>query len=155
MQRLITEVLTINADKKARLAAGLSSNKVVAILKPEFPKVSKAAVSLAERTDLTGVTFCAKARRIMQERTESRRSENRACPCRWAFRTTQELSAVLNSLKQAEGFETTNAFLLHIVLWYIETHKKGRAATGETVDSSTTNTTTSYTTPEVLSNERL
>jgi len=67
-------------------------------LKPYFPKVNKAVVSIASRPDETGATWTAKATRVLNG-LKPRKSEHRACPCRYSVRTTEALSREFNTCR--------------------------------------------------------
>jgi len=92
-------------------------------LKPYFPKVNKAVVSIASRPDETGATWTAKATRVLNG-IKPRKSENRACPCRYSVRTTEALSREFNTCR---GTTTTQDALTEGIELYI-LNETGRIA---------------------------
>ena len=110
-------------------ASGKTTREIANALKPAFPSISAAAVSLAMRPATTGITFigaCNKLLTVVTGVVRPRR-DNRRCPIRIQARLTKADAEAFNRARRALGHRTVNDALVYALHWYIAEAKK-RAA---------------------------
>lgn len=131
-------------NKEKRESACLSVREVVAALKPQFPRISLAAVSLAERPSESGITYTREAVSALNVLTDAQRprtTDNRQCPIRIQARLTKADSEALNSARRLMGHDTVNDALVYAIHWYIRTaNRKAAAGSSATHDGTTKHT---------------
>lgn len=98
----------------------LTQGELADLLKPAFPLISKAAISLAERTQFTGVQFAASAKNVARAKTGR---VKQACKRVNAKRVTLWLDEdMLAWLKRQPGGENLNALLRQMIRLAMEGH---------------------------------
>ncbi len=91
----------------------LAQGELAELLKPAFPLISKAAISLAERKTLTGVQFTPAAVNAAREKTgRVKRAEKRTHPNRVTLWLDDDMLAWL---KRQPGGENLNALLRQMI----------------------------------------
>ena len=118
----------MNRHRKMRVQAGLSLPQMVDELRNAFPKCSKAALSMAENSDQTGVTLTREADAIYKELCTNA-AENRKCPNRILGRLSDAMKAEFEIARGIMGHATVNEAVVYAVRAYIR-HAKGKAAAG-------------------------
>lgn len=110
-------------------ASGKTTREIASELKPAFPSISAAAVSLAMRPAKTGVTFIGACNKLLSVVTGvvRPRRDNRRCPIRIQARLTKADAAAFNKARKVMGHKTVNDALVYALRWYIAEAKK-RAA---------------------------
>lgn len=106
--------------------SGKSTREIAKQLKPVFPSISAAAVSLALRPAKTGITFtgvCNKLLCVVAGIAFPRR-ENRRCPIRIQARLTKADAAAFNKARKVMGHKTVNDALVYALRWYIAEAKR-------------------------------
>ena len=93
----------------------LTQGELAELLRPAFPLISKAAISLAERTQFTGVQFTAAAKNVARARTGRVKQAGK--------RVTLWLDEdMLAWLKRQPGGENLNALLRQMIRQAMEGH---------------------------------
>lgn len=117
----------MNANRRLRLDANLRIDDVVAQLRARYPRISKAAVSMAENSDATGITYTQSAARDFRAVVGCTR-DNRRCPIRIQCRLTEADRDEFNAAREIMGHDTVNDAVICAIHWYIRTAKKVAAA---------------------------
>lgn len=117
----------MNANRRLRLDANLRIDDVVAQLRTRYPRISKAAVSMAENSDATGITYTQSAARDFRAVVGCTR-DNRRCPIRIQCRLTESDRDEFNAAREIMGHDTVNDAVICAIRWYIRTAKKVAAA---------------------------
>lgn len=117
----------MNANRRLRLDANLRIDDVVAQLRTRYPRISKAAVSMAENSDATGITYTQSAARDFRAVVGCTR-DNRRCPIRIQCRLTEADRDEFNAAREIMGHGTVNDAVICAIHWYIRTAKKVAAA---------------------------
>lgn len=117
----------MNANRRLRLDANLRIDDVVAQLRARYPHISKAAVSMAENSDTTGITYTQSAARDFRAVVGCTR-DNRRCPIRIQCRLTEADRDEFNAAREIMGHDTVNDAVICAIHWYIRTAKKVAAA---------------------------
>lgn len=117
----------MNANRRLRLDANLRIDDVVAQLRARYPRISKAAVSMAENSDATGITYTQSAARDFRAVVGCTR-DNRRCPIRIQCRLTEADRDEFNAAREIMGHDTVNDAVICAIRWYIRTAKKVAAA---------------------------
>lgn len=117
----------MNANRRLRLDAKLRIDDVVAQLRARYPRISKAAVSMAENSDATGITYTQSAARDFRAVVGCTR-DNRRCPIRIQCRLTEADRDEFNAAREIMGHDTVNDAVICAIHWYIRTAKKVAAA---------------------------
>lgn len=88
----------------------------------DYPKHSKAALSLALRSSETGVRLTPKAERIYLEcKGFVRKTENRKKCVRFSARLSDETAAAVMEAMQREGYSTVQALIEALLLDWLKT----------------------------------
>lgn len=104
----------------------LTQGELAELLRPAFPLISKAAISLAERTQFTGVQFTAAAKNVARAQTGRVKQAGKRVN---AKRVTLWLDEdMLAWLKRQPGGENLNALLRQMIRQAME----GQDAASET-----------------------
>lgn len=117
----------MNANRRLRLDANMRIDDVVAQLRARYPRISKAAVSMAENSDATGITYTQSAARDFRAVVGCTR-DNRRCPIRIQCRLTEADRDEFNAAREIMGHDTVNDAVICAIHWYIRTAKKVAAA---------------------------
>lgn len=117
----------MNANRRLRLDANLRIDDVVAQLRARYPRISKAAISMAENSDATGITYTQSAARDFRAVVGCTR-DNRRCPIRIQCRLTEADRDEFNAAREIMGHDTVNDAVICAIHWYIRTAKKVAAA---------------------------
>lgn len=117
----------MNANRRLRLDANLRIDDVVAQLRARYPRISKAAISMAENSDATGITYTQSAARDFRAVVGCTR-DNRRCPIRIQCRLTESDRDEFNAAREIMGHDTVNDAVICAIRWYIRTAKKVAAA---------------------------
>lgn len=117
----------MNANRRLRLDANLRIDDVVAQLRARYPRISKAAVSMAENSDATGITYTQSAARDFRAVVGCTR-DNRRCPIRIQCRLTEADRDEFNRARVIMGHDTVDEAVKCALHWYIRTAKKVAAA---------------------------
>lgn len=117
----------MNANRRLRLDANLRIDDVVAQLRARYPRISKAAVSMVENSDATGITYTQSAARDFRAVVGCTR-DNRRCPIRIQCRLTEADRDEFNAAREIMGHDTVNDAVICAIHWYIRTAKKVAAA---------------------------
>lgn len=104
----------------------MNLNEAVDALRPVYPKVSKPALSLALRSDETGVALAPKAKRILFGQPKPRKKAN-SLRCRVS---DERYAAVRQDMKNL-GMETEQDYLEYILDWFLMNPYKEEAASPE------------------------
>lgn len=102
-----------------RKRAGLSCKELAAKLKGEFPRISSAAICLAEKPHETGVMYTGAARLAVTEACgapEARRPVVRRDTSRVSCWVSESVRDVFNASKSHRGFVTDKAYLEYLIL---------------------------------------
>ena len=107
-------------------ASGKTTREIANELKPAFPSISAAAVSLAMRPAKTGVTFLGVCNKLLAVVTgwKRPRRDNRRCPVRIQARLSKADSEAFNRARRAMGHRTVNDALVCAIRWYIAEAKR-------------------------------
>lgn len=107
-------------------ASGKTTREIASELKPAFPSISAAAVSLAMRPTKTGVTFLGACNKLLSVVTgiARPRRDNRRCPVRIQARLTKADAAAFNKARKVMGHKTVNDALVYALRWYIAEAKR-------------------------------
>lgn len=126
-------------QSEAIKAANISGAELARRMKPAFPAISKAAISLAMRPSETGVTFTPSANKTVAAVTgyARPRQERRRCPVRIQGRITEAQARAFNAARAAMGHTTINDALVYALTQYIAEAKKRAAANSATVRDGT------------------
>lgn len=129
------EVIQVGWQSEAIKEANISGAELARRMKPAFPAISKAAVSLAMRPAETGVTFTPSANKTVAVVTgyARPRQEKRRCPVRIQARVTEAQARAFNAARAAMGHATVNDALVYALMQYIAEAKKKAAANSATV----------------------
>lgn len=117
----------MNRNRKLRLDADMTMAELVLKLRPRYPRMSKACISLAENSDATGITYTRSALKDVETVTGHRR-DNRRCPIRIQCRLTESDRDEFNAAREIMGHDTVNEAVICAIHWYIRTAKKVAAA---------------------------
>lgn len=117
----------MNRNRKLRLDANMTIGELALKLRPRYPRMSKAAISLAENSDATGITYTRSALKDVEAVTGHRR-DNRRCPIRIQCRLTEADRDEFNVARTVMGHDTVNDAVICAIHWYIRTAKKAAAA---------------------------
>lgn len=126
----------MNANRRLRLDANLRIDDVVAQLRTRYPRISKAAVSMAENSDATGITYSQSAARDFRAVVGCTR-DNRRCPIRIQCRLTEADRDEFNRARVIMGHDTVDEAVKCALHWYIRTANKIAAANSATVRDGT------------------
>jgi hypothetical protein len=110
----------------------MTSPEVIKAIQEHYPKYSKAAHSLANRSVETGVRRTVLAERIARGLPPT--SENRRYPCRISCRLPESLYGEFNGAQAMFGYATTQDFLLFIVQAVVKIAKESAPAGGNDTD---------------------
>lgn len=116
----------MNANRRLRLDANLRIDDVVAQLRTRYPRISKAAVSMAENSDATGITYSQSAARDFRAVVGCTR-DNRRCPIRIQCRLTEADRDEFNRARVIMGHATVNeavVFAIKLYIQYAESHER-------------------------------
>ena len=116
----------MNANRRLRLDANLRIDDVVAQLRARYPRISKAAVSMAENSDATGITYTQSAARDFRAVVGCTRY-NRRCPIRIQCRLTEADRDEFNRARVIMGHATVNeavVFAIKLYIQYAESHER-------------------------------
>lgn len=121
----------MNRNRKLRLQAGMTIGELASKMREYYPRMSKAAISLAENSEATGITYTRGARRDVEAVTGYTR-DNRRCPIRIQCRLTEADRDEFNAAREIMGHDTVNEAVICAIHWYIRTAKKVAAAGPDT-----------------------
>lgn len=116
----------MNANRRLRLDANLRIDDVVAQLRTRYPRISKAAVSMAENSDATGITYTQSAARDFRAVVGCTR-DNRRCPIRIQCRLTEADRDEFNRARVIMGHAAVNeavVFAIKLYIQYAESHER-------------------------------
>lgn len=116
----------MNANRRLRLDANLRIDDVVAQLRTRYPRISKAAVSMAENSDATGITYSQSAARDFRAVVGCTR-DNRRCPIRIQCRLTEADRDEFNRARVIMGHATVNeavVFAIKLYIQHAESHER-------------------------------
>lgn len=99
----------------------MTRTEIIELIRVKFPKFTKQALSLALRTDETGVMLCPKAKDIYDAAMERRRQypENRKNPFRIYGRLPEALGAKIKEKLAQKGI-TMQDLLLDLLTKWVE-----------------------------------
>lgn len=96
---------------------GLSCREWAAVLKEEFPAANAAGVSLAERSDESGITYTHDAQQYIKSRFGiKKKTEHRKDSAHLSVWFSEKLMEGLTMAKEKRGFNTIKAYIEHLVM---------------------------------------
>ena len=119
--------------QQARKVAGLSTTDAAEKLRRIYPKASRAGVSMAERPDMTGITFTTGAREILDDaysNAGAARVDRRKDRARVSCHLSDADRAAFNAGKAARGCITDREYIEYLIHADQQAIKEGAAMLG-------------------------
>lgn len=111
--------------KEFREARGLQGKQIVEVMREKYPKYDKTIHSKVERPEEYGIRLLCEAENLIEEAfagtaVQAKKRDGRRLPCRVQCRMSKARFERLQQALRAEGFETVQAGVAHIIARYLE-----------------------------------
>lgn len=115
--------------KQFRMERGLPAKQIVSVMKEQYPKYDKALHSKVERPEQYGIRLVSGAEKLLEAAfagtaPAARKREKRRLPQRLQCRVSKRDYRRLQLALKADGFDTMQSGLAHIIHAYLERRGK-------------------------------